>query len=527
MTYRLYTNGSCSAASPTTEIVTVGAGGAVPDSSATAALGLGTKSYKASYSGDNYFAPADSPCQSFTVSKLPQAITWSSTAPTGASYRSGTYTPSATGGASGNPVTFSIAAASFNVCSISAGVVSFIGGGTCTIQANQAGDTNYADAPQITQSFAISKATMRVDAVALTTPYGSVPAQPQYTLRAADFLGSDNATNIGRTGQPDCSIAAHSSDVGTYSGAITCDPGSLSSRGYSFVAGTAADHTIEIATQTVAFTSTAPSAARYGDTYIPTATGGGSGNPVVIATAPGDADVCTTSSGTVRFVGVGSCEVRASQAGNTNYTAATMVTQVFDVEKAIVRVDANPITVLVGETETATGTLRASDFIGTDTAATSNITGSAACTVASHPSAAGTYADVVSCTPGTLSSPLYAFEAGATASLTLQSPPSSGGGTGGGSTGGGSTGGGSTQASATDIALVRGPAAQGKSVTLQVRCPAGATACRISTTLATTVKRKNGKVVRVSSSAPKGTARALTTGTATVTVAAGRQRPSP
>ncbi len=286
VTYRLYTNGSCSSPSPTTEIVTVGAGGAVPDSSPTAPLGLGTKSYKASYSGDDYFAPADSPCQSFTVSKLPQAITWSSTAPTGAAYRSGTYTPSATGGASGNPVTFSIAAASFNVCSLSAGVVSFIGGGTCTIQANQAGDTNYADAPQVTQSFSIAKATLRVDALPLTTPYGTTPAQPQFQLRASDLLGTDNASNIGLTGQPDCLISAHSSDVGVYSGAITCVPGSLSSRGYTIVAGDAADHTIEIATQTVAFTSAAPTAARYGGTYTPSATGGASGNPVVISTAP-------------------------------------------------------------------------------------------------------------------------------------------------------------------------------------------------------------------------------------------------
>ena len=70
-----------------------------------------------------------------------------------------TYTVKATGGGSGNPVVFSIASASSSVCSISGAVVSFTGAGTCTIDANQAGNSTYNAAPQAQQSFTVSSAS--------------------------------------------------------------------------------------------------------------------------------------------------------------------------------------------------------------------------------------------------------------------------------------------------------------------------------------------------------------------------------
>ncbi len=72
------------------------------------------------------------------------------------------------------------------------------------------------------------------------------------------------------------------------------------------------------------------------------------------------------------------------------------------------------------------------------------------------------------------------------------------------------------------VTLVRAPTVQGNTVTLQVRCPAGSTACSVATTLATTVKRRRGKVVRVSSAIPNGSRRAVITGRATTTIAAGQ-----
>lgn len=78
----------------------------------------------------------------------------------------GTGTVSATGGASGNPVTF--ASSTTGVCTISGSTVTGVAAGTCTITANQAGNANYSAAPQVQQSFGISAAQVGLNPNALT-----------------------------------------------------------------------------------------------------------------------------------------------------------------------------------------------------------------------------------------------------------------------------------------------------------------------------------------------------------------------
>ena len=77
---------------------------------------------------------------------LPQVITYTSPAPTNATV-GGTYTAAATSN-SGLPVT--LTSTTPKVCTIANGVVSFVGVGTCALQADQAGDGTHlpASAPQ-------------------------------------------------------------------------------------------------------------------------------------------------------------------------------------------------------------------------------------------------------------------------------------------------------------------------------------------------------------------------------------------
>jgi hypothetical protein len=53
-------------------------------------------------------------------------------------------------------VALSIDVSTTSVCSISGGLVSFTGSGTCTIDANQAGDATYAPATEVQQSLAVT-----------------------------------------------------------------------------------------------------------------------------------------------------------------------------------------------------------------------------------------------------------------------------------------------------------------------------------------------------------------------------------
>ncbi|HZJ00237.1 MAG TPA: PxKF domain-containing protein, partial [Gemmatimonadaceae bacterium] len=68
----------------------------------------------------------------------------------------GSYTVTATGGASGNAVTFTSETPS--VCTISGSLVTFAGVGTCTVAAHQPGGNNYLHADDVTQSFSVAKA---------------------------------------------------------------------------------------------------------------------------------------------------------------------------------------------------------------------------------------------------------------------------------------------------------------------------------------------------------------------------------
>ena len=73
------------------------------------------------------------------------------------------------------------------------------------------------------------------------------------------------------------------------------------------------------AAQTVTFSTTAPAGPVVGQTYTPAASGGGSGNPVVISLAAGSASVCSLTAGVVTFSHPGSCVVTADQAGNDDF----------------------------------------------------------------------------------------------------------------------------------------------------------------------------------------------------------------
>ena len=66
------------------------------------------------------------------------------------------------------------------------------------------------------------------------------------------------------------------------------------------------------------------------------ATGGGSGNPVVFTSSDETVAMCTGTNGqTVKIIGVGTCDIYANQAGNANYNTADQVNRSLTVNKYI------------------------------------------------------------------------------------------------------------------------------------------------------------------------------------------------
>jgi hypothetical protein len=118
---------------------------------------VGTCVLTADQAGDANYSAAPSVTVSITVVKASQAITFTSSRPASAVVGD-TYQVSATGGGSGNAVTFSIDPTSTG-CGVSAtGLVTFTSAGTCRIDADQAGNSSYADAPRVSQSVVVGQA---------------------------------------------------------------------------------------------------------------------------------------------------------------------------------------------------------------------------------------------------------------------------------------------------------------------------------------------------------------------------------
>ena len=90
------------------------------------------------------------------LEKKPQTVTFTSSAPTYATV-GGTSIATATT-SSGLTVTLSIDRSSASVCTISSETVSFIGPGSCTIDANQAGNRDYEAAQAKQQSLTVASA---------------------------------------------------------------------------------------------------------------------------------------------------------------------------------------------------------------------------------------------------------------------------------------------------------------------------------------------------------------------------------
>ena len=103
--------------------------------------------------------PCDAGAYETATGVKAQAITFTSSAPTDAVVAGPSYDVTATGGGSGNPVTFSRSIFSGGVCVLSGSTVTFVGLGTCVIAADQFGGPGYAAAPEVQQSFAVGEGT--------------------------------------------------------------------------------------------------------------------------------------------------------------------------------------------------------------------------------------------------------------------------------------------------------------------------------------------------------------------------------
>jgi sugar lactone lactonase YvrE len=136
-------------------------------------LSAGPHSVVAIYASNNGYASASTSASTVTVAQAAQTITF--TAPASpVTFGVVPIALGATGGASGNAVSFSVVS---GPGTISGSTLTVTGVGTIQIAANQAGNVNYAAAAQVTQSIVANQATQTINFTSPASPvtFGVAP----------------------------------------------------------------------------------------------------------------------------------------------------------------------------------------------------------------------------------------------------------------------------------------------------------------------------------------------------------------
>lgn len=352
--------------------------------------------------------------------------------PTGVIVGSAAYFASATDSVSdGGTIAIAIDPATTNgACSLQASTVDrsqedygssyiqFDHPGTCVIDANQAGTTQYAPAT-VTQTIVVGQKSQTISFSSAAPSNAKVGGSYSPTaVRGAS--GSPVVFTVGTaTTNQACSVSGGTvtfTHVGTC--VVDANEPELATADYASAPQVQQSFTIGQGNQAV--TITTPTSAYVGTSETPTATSGGSGNPVGFSVDPATTNgSCVYSGGTLSFVAAGTCVLNATQAGDADYDAAPTVKetiQVIQVKLAIATAPihaaalefaTNPFTVdmtdgsgkpltlgsamTVDLTSTSTGALFATAFAGTAVTSLTIPAGSS--------SVSGYYGDEVAGTP--------------------------------------------------------------------------------------------------------------------------------
>ncbi len=285
-------------------------------------VGAGTTSITASQAGNSNYNTATNVVQNLTVDKQDQAITFD--ALPDKSYDDAPFTISATGGTSGNPVTFTSSDNSIATCTGANGsTITIFGTGRCTIYANQAGNVNFGAAAQVEQELAVGMTPQTITFNALDDKtYGDTP----FALSATASSG----LNVTYTSDNEL-VATVSGNMVTVVGAGTANilANQAGDANYSAATQVSQSLTVNKKAQTITFGTLAEKT--YSDDPFTLSATTSSG--LVVSYTSDNELVATVSGNTVTIVGAGTANILANQVGNTNYSAATQVSQSLTVNK--------------------------------------------------------------------------------------------------------------------------------------------------------------------------------------------------
>ena len=245
---------------------------------ATAAQGTMSVDLPITASGNAVQPAALTASASLNIQAATQTISFVTSSPV--TYGLAPITLTATGGGSGNPVTFSLDAASTaGVATLSGNSLTITGVGTVVIDANQAAGTGYLAAAQVQQSIVVNPATVTIAASSPTVVYGE--AVPTITPSFNGFMNGDTRTAL--TEQPTCVTAYTATSAVGSSPATSCS------------GAAAANYTFAYANGTVTVTPVPTFVVAGSSTSLTIAPGAATGNTVPISVTPSNGFTGTVS----------------------------------------------------------------------------------------------------------------------------------------------------------------------------------------------------------------------------------------
>ncbi len=277
---------------------------------------------------------------------------------------------------SGLTVTFSSITGS--VCSVAGNTVTLIATGTCTIAANQAGNSSVNAAQQVTQSFPVNPATQTITGFAPGTPV-TYSNGLSFALSASGG-GSGNPVVFASTTPAVCTVAGNTATV-LAAGTCTLTANQAGNATYSAAPQVTANVVINAASQSIVFNPLPGK--KMGDAVFTLSATASSGLPVSFSSST--PAVCTVAGNTVTLAATGTCTIAADQSGNGGIAAASQVTQSFTVAPGTQAITdfapPTPISYSAGQTFalTATGGASTSPVVfGSTTPAVCTVAGSTA-----------------------------------------------------------------------------------------------------------------------------------------------------
>ena len=253
---------------------------------------------------------------SINVGKASQAITFGSLE--NKVLGGGVVSISATGGISGESVSFSSSTAS--QCSVSGQSVTLISAGTCTINADQVGTSTYLAAPQESRSFSIYSGSLSG-----TATYGQVLTASATAFTPASYQwkrsSSSGGTYTDITGATSSTYTLTGSDVGNFVKVSMTSSDAL-------VVTTSPTSSVGALSQTITFGALTGAKLTASPVTLSGAALATASSGLTPTYSSSTIETCTaTSVGVITLKLVGTCTIVASQAGNSGYGAATPVSQ--------------------------------------------------------------------------------------------------------------------------------------------------------------------------------------------------------